>query len=240
MVRNLTKIFCDAGHGGSDPGASSGGVREKDLTLDIDARLSKELARCGFTVERTRTGDTTVDPNPRANKVKNSKAKYCISSHVNAGGGLGAEIFVSQHNNQILAKEILKELGKIGLKVNRGVKTRKLANGQDYYFMNRLTGSVATLIVEYGFIDTKSDRDFLSNANNRQKCAEAVAKAICKIEGVKYVEASKTEPSTPVDTGKGFYRVVAGSYADKKNAEKQKERLEKLGIEGVFLSYYEK
>ena len=32
---NETKIVIDAGHGGSDPGAVSNGVQEKDLTLEI-------------------------------------------------------------------------------------------------------------------------------------------------------------------------------------------------------------
>lgn len=44
----------------------------------------------------------------------------------------------------------------------------------------------------------------------------------------------------PSSSNKGFYRVVAGSYQDKKNAEKQMEKLKKLGIDGVFLAYYEK
>src|SRR5699024_4749163 len=37
------KIFIDAGHGGSDPGAIAGNLKEKDLTLDIAKRIEKYL-----------------------------------------------------------------------------------------------------------------------------------------------------------------------------------------------------
>lgn len=234
------KVFLDAGHGGRDPGAVAGGVQEKTFTLDIDSRIAKLLKEHNITVERTRTTDVFVDSTPRATKVKNSKAKYCISSHINAGKGTGAEVLISKYNDGKLANEILKELTKLGLR-NRGVKKRTLKNGQDYYYIHRLTGSVTTLIVEYGFIDTKADRDFISNANNRQKCAEAVVRAICKVEGIKYKEVVK-KPPTPSTSNADrdlFYRVVTGSFNNRKNAEERIELLKKAGFDS-FIDIYEK
>lgn len=178
-------LWEDSGHGGTDPGAGAGGYKEKDWTLDIGNRIAKLSKECGIEVKRTRDSDITVEPKPRAAKVKSSGAKICISSHINAGGGVGAEVLISQHNDGKLAREILKNLESLGLR-SRGSKKRTLNNGKDYYFMHRETGNVTTLIVEYGFIDTKSDREFLSVTENRQKCAEAVVKAICTIEGIPY------------------------------------------------------
>lgn len=34
----MTKIFIDAGHGGTDPGAIGNGLQEKNLTLKIQQR----------------------------------------------------------------------------------------------------------------------------------------------------------------------------------------------------------
>src|SRR5699024_2032390 len=200
----MNKIFLDEGDGGKASGGSAGGKKEKDFTVDIDDRISKLSKVYELTIQRTKTKDTFVDSTPRANKVKNSGAKYCISSHINAGGGTGAEVLISQYTDGKLAIEILKNLEKLGLR-NRGAKKRKLNNGQDYYFMRRLTGNVTTLIVEYCFIDTKKDRDFISKSSNRQKCAEAVVKAICKVEGVEYKTStsSNTKPSTGTSNYKG-------------------------------------
>ena len=180
------KVWLDAGHGGSDPGTSAFGTLEKNWTLDIDTRIARILSHNGISHERTRTTDATVEPSIRAARIKNSGADYCISSHINAGGGRGAETIHSIYSQtgKRLAEMILEELGKVGLETRRAY-SRAGSNG-DYYFMHRLTGNVTTIIVEYGFIDTKSDHDFLAKAENRQKCAEAVVKALFKLEGINY------------------------------------------------------
>jgi N-acetylmuramoyl-L-alanine amidase len=181
------KIWLDAGHGGNDSGASAFGKIEKDWTLDIDTRIAEILSYNNIKHERTRTTDITVTPDIRASRVRNSGADYCISSHINAGGGEGAETIHSIYNEtgKNLAQLILDELGEIGLNKRR-VFSREGSNG-DYYFMHRETGSVTTIIVEYGFIDNENDNNFLSQAGNRQKCAEAVVKGIFKLEGINYM-----------------------------------------------------
>lgn len=180
------KIWLDAGHGGNDPGASAFGVVEKDWTLDIDDRIAEILSHNNIRYERTRTSDITVTPSIRASRVRNSGADYCISSHINAGGGEGAETIHSIYSDtgKELAELILEELGEIGLNKRRAF-SREGSNG-DYYYMHRNTGSVTTIIVEYGFIDNENDNNYLSQARNRQRCAEAVVKGIFKLEGINY------------------------------------------------------
>ena len=230
-------IWDDAGHGGKDPGATFGGIKEKDIVLDISNRFVKSLSRQNLKVKRTRSGDITVSSNCRASKIKSSGAKLCISHHANMGKGIGAEILVSKYNDKKLAKEILNQIKATGMPVSRGVKTRQLSNGNDYYFMHRLTGNVTTLIIEYGVLDTKSDREFLMIPENRQKLADAVVKAICKYEGIKYVE---DKPTPPKSNGKTtYYRVVTGSFTDKKNADQRLKELKKLGFES-FIDIFEK
>lgn len=181
------KIWLDAGHGGNDSGASAFGIVEKDWTLDIDNKIAEILSHNNIQYERTRTSDITVTPNIRASRVRNSGADYCISSHINAGGGEGAETIHSIYSEtgKKLAQLILDELGEIGLNKRR-VFSREGSNG-DYYFMHRETGSVTTIIVEYGFIDNENDNKFLALAGNRQKCAEAVVKGLFKLEGISYM-----------------------------------------------------
>lgn len=230
------KIIDDYGHGGGDSGAVFGNIYEKTYTLDIGKRVTAGLRKHGITVDTTRSSDVGLTNVARTNKVKNSKAKYCLSHHINAGGGTGAEVLISKYNDGKLANEILKELSKLGLR-NRGVKKRTLKNAQDYYFMHRNTGNITTLIIEYCFIDTKADRDFLLVEKNRQAMADAVVKAVCKVEGIKYQETI-SKPSKPIVEGQ-FYRVVTGSYSDRKNADNQVTKLKKAGFYS-FIDIYKK
>lgn len=232
------KITNDYGHGGADSGAVFGKIYEKVYTLDIGKRVTEGLKRHGVIIEETRKVDTTLANGTRTAIVRSSGAKYCISHHINAGGGTGAEVLISKYNDGKLANLILQELGKLGLK-NRGAKKRTLNNGQDYYFMHRLTGNVTTLIIEYCFIDTKKDRDFLLVESNRQKMADAVVKAICKHEGIKYKDVVPTPPKPTPSTQGQFYRVVTGSYGDRENAEKQLQKLKKAGFDS-FIDIYKK
>ena len=85
------KIVIDAGHGGDDPGASGNGIVEKDLTLDISKRMYDKFRQLGIPVTLTRTGDETLDPTERVERILNaygnSNDVIVISNHINAGGG---------------------------------------------------------------------------------------------------------------------------------------------------------
>jgi N-acetylmuramoyl-L-alanine amidase len=57
----IHRIVIDAGHGGTSLGTSAAtGLREKDITLDIAARLGRRLAAQGVTVQMTRDADATL------------------------------------------------------------------------------------------------------------------------------------------------------------------------------------
>lgn len=87
---NNYKIVIDAGHGGDDPGASGNGIVEKDLTLDISRRMYDKFRQLGIPVTLTRTGDETLDPTERVNRILNAYGNrddvIVISNHINAGG----------------------------------------------------------------------------------------------------------------------------------------------------------
>jgi len=53
-------VIIDPGHGGTDPGAVHGGVKEKDMALDIGLKLRKMLQKAGATVFMTREDDRFV------------------------------------------------------------------------------------------------------------------------------------------------------------------------------------
>ncbi len=78
-------VVLDPGHGGSDFGAVSNFLCEKDLNLDIGLRARDLLRQKGYDVYMTRTDDTDVPLFDRAD----------------AANILNAAVFVSVHNNSM-------------------------------------------------------------------------------------------------------------------------------------------
>jgi N-acetylmuramoyl-L-alanine amidase len=79
----VRRVVLDAGHGGSDPGAVSGSVIEKEVTLDIGRRLRALLESEGFEVILTRGDDKTIALRDRAYAANASKSDIFVSIHVN-------------------------------------------------------------------------------------------------------------------------------------------------------------
>jgi N-acetylmuramoyl-L-alanine amidase len=83
---NVKRIVIDPGHGGKDPGTQiSGGVQEKDITLDIAKRLAASLEKSiGCEVLLTRDKDVFIPLDERTAFANINKADLFISVHVNA------------------------------------------------------------------------------------------------------------------------------------------------------------
>jgi len=79
------RIVLDAGHGGWDLGTvGRQGLLEKDLVLDVTQRLGKLLqARLGSEVMFTRTGDSYLPLDQRADIANQAQADLFVSIHAN-------------------------------------------------------------------------------------------------------------------------------------------------------------
>src|SRR5690554_7554761 len=75
-------LIIDAGHGGKDPGALGNGIVEKDMVLNISLYQFNRFKELGVPVKLTRSSDVTLDSNTRADIVKRSGMKHCISNHI--------------------------------------------------------------------------------------------------------------------------------------------------------------
>ena len=80
----VKRVVLDAGHGGTDPGATAAQLLEKEITLDIGQRLQRRLERDGFEVVPTRDGDRTIALKERARLANESRSDIFVSIHVNA------------------------------------------------------------------------------------------------------------------------------------------------------------
>ncbi len=80
-------IVVDPGHGGVDPGALSGGVREKDVVLAVADQLRRALEATGqYDVHMTRTTDVFVSLDRRLAISRDKSASLFVSVHADSVG----------------------------------------------------------------------------------------------------------------------------------------------------------
>lgn len=180
-------VIIDAGHGGFDPGGGSNiYFKEKDITSKISKYMKKRFDELGIPSVLVRTGDETLNPSERINKIVSLGAKendILISNHVNSGGSKGAEVIYSLRGNNTLPNLIGKSLSNTGIPI-RNVYTRRGKTGKDYYFILRNTAPNNAMIVEYGFAD--DDEDTYRILYNWPTLAEAVVKAVSEYLNIEY------------------------------------------------------
>lgn len=174
------KVFIGVGHGGTDSGAVKY-IVEKEYTLKTAKAVAEYLKEYGIEYKLSRTADIDTDMDGKVKMCNDYKPDMVIDVHYNAGGGTGFEVFhsVVGGTSKTLATNINNEVKKIFS--SRGIKTKKLDNGRDYFAIIRETEAPAVL-VEGGFVDTKSDADFIKA--NYKKLAKAYADGIAKTLGV--------------------------------------------------------
>ena len=183
------RIVVDAGHGGSDPGAVSGNLKEKDFTLEAANYMYNRFKELGVPVAITRNTDKTLTRNERLNTMRNTFGNdpnvIVLSNHINAGGGEGAEVVYPLRTSPTLARNILDEIGARG-QTKRKIYQRVLPENpsKDYYYIMRETPNTTALLIEYGFIDNPRDQAKLQN--NITNYAEGVVKAVAEYIGIPY------------------------------------------------------
>ena len=184
------RVIIDPGHGGRDYGGGSNFLfKEKDWALLVSLAMLGMFGEKGIKTTITRREDVYLDSAERARIVRESRAQICLSNHVNALNGWqsGFEIYHSIYAKPTFAECVAEHWEKAGLQPNKNpIRYRKSEKNprEDYYFMHRLTGSVQTLILEYGYGDNAKDREILMA--NPQKCARATVDGVLAYLGLRY------------------------------------------------------
>ena len=182
-VINVVKIFIDPGHGGTDPGATGNGLKEKDLTLAISKRIESLLKEYeGVQVKLSRTTDQTLSLKQRTDMANAWKADYLMSVHINAGGGKGYEDYIFNGKvsgrtidlQAVVHAEITKAVPEF---LNRGKKRNNLHMVRE--------SNMSSILTESGFIDNPSDSKLLKRADFLERVALGHANGIAKAFGLK-------------------------------------------------------
>lgn len=238
----MSKVFLDFGHGGSDNGASSGGLVEDSMTLVTGLECKNVLEDHGVFVKTSRESDVYVGLSERAAMANYWVADYFVSIHYNAGGGDGIEVIHSKWNGKglELAKAIVnavcKETGQNARP--RPTYSKVGSDGKDYFAVIRETNMDA-IIVECAFIDSV-DRAIVDTIEEQKAMGKAIALGILNHLGISYTpsnnvsSSNKIEPEYYVETSYINQEAYANSIANFFNAKDIKFQL-KHDSKGVFI-----
>jgi N-acetylmuramoyl-L-alanine amidase len=83
-VRPKALVVVDAGHGGSDPGAMSGGLYEKNINLAVALKVADLLEQRGLGVLLTRREDRYVELEERAEIANRRNTDLFVSIHTDS------------------------------------------------------------------------------------------------------------------------------------------------------------
>ena len=186
-------IFLDPGHGGSDSGAVSNGLREKDLTLSVYNKVSSRLASLGYSVLTSRNTDKDVGLVSRADQANKSNADMFLSIHFNAGGrgaSYGIETYYYKARPEYIpainkdkhnAPERLEKSRKLAQKIQQSLvsKTGAYDRGvkRETFAVLRET-SIPSILVELGFIDNQAEANKIKTNEYQEKLADGIVDGI--------------------------------------------------------------
>lgn len=182
-------IIIDPGHGGEDPGAVIGDVREKDINLSISLLLGELFEAGGYNVVYTRTEDKMLYKPGEEQRKKHydlynrvalaNEYQDCIllSIHVNRFSSpkySGAQIFYTSHSTEskILAEHIQTTLKNLQPNNNRLSKD----SGSSIYLLDKFKKSA--VLVECGFISNENERKNLCDTEYQRKFAVTLYVAV--------------------------------------------------------------
>ena len=177
------KIVIDAGHGGTDYGAIREGINEKDITLDVSARVASILKSKGYKIALTRPDDTFVSLEDRVNFSENENPEIFVSIHVNSAVATepyGIETHYYHEYSKELAEIVQRHLIKDIDSKNRGVIKSK------FYVINHTT--VPAILVEIGFLSNPDERADIITDKRKQQTAKSVAEGI-----IEYLKSNKAK-----------------------------------------------
>ncbi|WP_431799856.1 N-acetylmuramoyl-L-alanine amidase [Halobacillus andaensis] len=220
----MKKIVIDPGHGGSDSGASYQGYYEKNFNLTIALKVQSHLQE-NYEVDivMTRSRDINLSLNARTQLANNEDADFFLSIHNNAAGGQGFESYI--YNGTVSAptrtyQTVIhdKIMSAVRTKYNIRDRGKKRAN----FHVLRETRMPA-LLLEVLFVDHPNDLAKLRNPAFIEEVSVAIAQGVA--------DALKLPVKSTPDV---LYRVIAGSFKNRDNAEQRVQDLARQNIDAFI------
>ncbi len=200
------RIVLDPGHGGSDTGVVVGGVREKDITLNLARSLAEKLRSRDLSVSLTHSDDRNPSLRERAGQA--TFAQVFVSLHAASGKGFTLYTYPDERGlafldkgrqllpktagarRELLARFVAEPDASLHLsrEIAGALANRALVplEAQGPYFVLSQAGGAAVLL-EVGM-------DEAGNPEQRGKIVDALTEAILRYLGIP-LEGPRTQPA---------------------------------------------
>jgi N-acetylmuramoyl-L-alanine amidase len=208
-------VIIDAGHGGSDGGATGpSGLREADVALAISRLVHDDLTAAGVSSVMTRTDDSTLALEDRPDLAVRNGGILFVSIHANGSrsiGSAGTETYYKTPASEALARVMQSEVAQALGEPDRGIHTA------DFYVL--VNTPMPAVLVETAFITNPAEEAMLRDPAVQRRIADAIARAVAKYLGAERQPGSfaPKRPATPTSAGLGPAQAAAkraGSGAD--------------------------
>lgn len=195
---NENTIVVDPGHGGIDGGAGKkNDIFEKDINLQVSAKLKKELIVEGFQVIMTREEDVSLenfsnikgsryrrDLDARKTIINNNKPLAFISIHCNSSKktsakGIKVYYYPESIEGEKLAKSISQSIDENFYKAYMKEENLRTEILTEDFFILRETDYPGVLI-EVGFLTNPEENKLLREDEYQRQIARAIKKGILK------------------------------------------------------------
>ncbi|MGH4120632.1 N-acetylmuramoyl-L-alanine amidase CwlD [Clostridium sp.] len=188
----IKRILIDAGHGGMDGGTSSkNGTVEKNINLSIATKLKVYLQKSGYEVIMTREDDAGLylnngtirgkyieDLMNRCNLKQSSNCDMFISVHLNyftQSKYYGAQVWYSEYKDSVILASIIQK----NLREDLDCSNKRVQKpAKNAYKILRENDSMASVLVECGFLSNYEEEQKLKSDIYQEKIAESISKSV--------------------------------------------------------------
>lgn len=159
-------VVIDAGHGGTDLGATRNGISEKEIVLNIAKKIKALNQNQNLEIILTRDDDSYPTLTDRTGKINEIKPDFAISLHVNNSprettDSKGMEVF--PQDNEISKK--------LATKFSEKFQDSKIRTGNLYILRESKT---PTILLELGFMNNPNERNYLASEKGQSETAEKI------------------------------------------------------------------